>query len=572
MSENKKVLLALLPFWNPLIPPMGIACLKGYLDGRGFDVKTVDANVENRFQNSMDRYFNRLKEVVPVEKQGNISNIGNHVLKSHLMAYINKKDEDERAFHDLVSELVFQTFFITLQPAQVVQLNHIIEDFFHHLRGYIEDLIREEQPDVLGLSTYDVTLPASLFAFRLVKEIDPGIQTVMGGGIFSGELDIQSPNFKYFVHHTPEIDKIIVGEGEELLYKFLCGELPLSQRIYTLADIDNRVMGLAQAPLPDFSGLETQFYPLMSSYTSRSCPFNCSFCSEKVLWGAYRKKSGRQIARELTELSRLYRTQLFLMSDSLLNPVADGLSDAVIQSGLSLYWDGYLRADEAVCDEDRTFQWRRGGFYRARLGIESGSPAILEAMGKKITPTQIKKALSSLASSGIKTTTYWVIGYPGETETDFQHTLDLIEEMKDDIYEADCNPFIYFLTGQVHSHRWAQENKSRLLYKPGYKEMLMIDTWVLDVPPSREETLHRLNRFVSHCKTLGIPNPYSLKEIHAADLRWQKLHPTAAPPMADFLTGKNSGILSINENIHLKKRVLGHSIAENENVNRDWGF
>jgi radical SAM superfamily enzyme YgiQ (UPF0313 family) len=77
--------------------------------------------------------------------------------------------------------------------------------------------------------------------------------------------------------------------------------------------------------------------------------------------------------------------------------------------------------------------WRRGGFYRARLGIESGSPKILQKMGKNTTIDQIKKALSNLAYARIKTTTYWIVGYPGETEEDFLKTLTLIKELQNEI-------------------------------------------------------------------------------------------------------------------------------------------
>jgi len=117
------------------------------------------------------------------------------------------------------------------------------------------------------------------------------------------------------------------------------------------------------------------------------------------------------------------------------------------------------------------------------MGLESGSPRILEAMGKKITPARTREAVSALAQAGIKTTSYWVIGYPGETEEDFQQTLDLVEEMKDDLYEADCNPFAYFLTGPGGIGPVGEKNRSRLLYPPETRDMLMLQTWILDTPP-----------------------------------------------------------------------------------------
>jgi radical SAM superfamily enzyme YgiQ (UPF0313 family) len=178
--------------------------------------------------------------------------------------------------------------------------------------------------------------------------------------------------------------------------------------------------------------------------------------------------------------------------------------------------------------------WRRGGFYRARLGLESGSLRILNLMGKKVTPEQIKEGLSSLAFAGIQTTTLWIVGYPGETEEDFLQTLALIEELKDDIYEAECRPFYYYPKGQVGSAQWEKNNPIVPLYPKEMEKMLVFQTWLLDCLPSREETYQRVNRFVDHCNRLGIPNIYSLHEAYAADERWLKLHKNAVPSMLEF--------------------------------------
>ncbi|MCX6581122.1 MAG: radical SAM protein [Candidatus Aminicenantes bacterium] len=564
---QEKIVLAVMPFWAPLIPPMGIGCLKSYLAANGYLVKAVDANVEPRFREIEDRYFEHLKEMIPVKNQGNIYNIGTQVMSRHMMARFHYSDEN--AYLQLVKQLVAKTFFTDPANDRIAVLNELMDTFYSLLDDYVRALLEKEKPTLLGLSTYNVTLPASLYAFKLAKEIDPGIKTLMGGGIFAGDLDIHSPNFTNFLERTPYIDKIMVGEGEQLFLKYLDGELPGAQRVYTLADLGNNVMDLSQAPVPDFSDLDTRYYTMLASYTSRSCPYTCSFCSEKVLWGKYRKKKVDQIVKELMYLSEKYKTQLFLLSDSLLNPVVNELSRAIIDSGLSLYWDGYLRVDDDACDPDITFQWRRGGFYRARLGLESGSPRILEAMGKKITPRQMKNAVTALALAGIKTTTYWVIGHPGETEADFQQTLDLVEEMKDELYETDCNPFYYYLTGQVQSDAWAGDNRAQLLYPPGADQMLMLQTWILDMPPTREETYRRLNRFVEHCTKLGIPNPYSLREIHSADERWKKLHTHAAPSLVEFLGVKNNNGLPIDENKRVKKVVFGQTIPGDDG---NWGF
>ena len=45
-----KILLGLLPYWTPLTPPMGISCLKSFLQQHHYEVKTVDLNVKGVFR------------------------------------------------------------------------------------------------------------------------------------------------------------------------------------------------------------------------------------------------------------------------------------------------------------------------------------------------------------------------------------------------------------------------------------------------------------------------------------------------------------------------------------------
>jgi len=532
-SNDKKILLVLLPFWTPLIPPLGISCLKSFLQGHGFDVKTVDANVEIEFVQVYDRYFDTLREYIPAHKRGNFLNIGIDVLQNHMSAFIHRGDGD--GYLELLGTIVGKTFFFDVEVSQVQALDHIVAEFYRRLEHYFLQLLEKEKPGVLGISVYKGTFAPSMFAFRLAKETYPGIKTVMGGGIFSDQLALGSPNFDFFIQKTSHIDHVVVGEGELLFLELLTGRLPSSQKVLTRESPGGGVLDISTVDVPDFSDFDTGFYSSLAAYTSRSCPFQCAFCAETVNWGNYRKKKASQVLEELTRLYRVHGTQLFLMCDSILNPIVTDLARAFTDSEIALYWDGYLKVDSRVCDGENTFLWRRGGFYRARLGIESGSPATLEAMDKKITPGQIRTALANLAHAGIKTSTYWVVGFPGETEEDFLQTLDLIEELKDDIYEAEANPFRYYPVGQVNSGEWSQKNKSRLLYPENAADKLVLRTWILEnAVPGREEIYSRLSRFVRHCNKLGIPNPYSWKEINGADERWKKLHPNAVPPLIEF--------------------------------------
>ena len=560
---DQKIVLALLPYWTPQLPPMGISCIKTYLKERGFKhVIGIDANTDMQLRFRYDNYINRLKEIVPLSKQGNFRSIGNDVWQNHMMAHMNYTNEKE--YLELVKTLVWEVFFHDIDNEIAWEFVGYIKDFYVRLEAFVDDFLEREQPDVLGLSAFIGTLPASVFAAKRAKKKNPDILTVLGGGAFTDQLGLGSPNLDYFVENSIDyIDKFIIGEGEILFYKLLLGQLCDHQRVFSIRDIKGEVVDLSSSGIPDIEDFNLEHYLTLGHYASRSCPFQCNFCSDPVYWGAYRRKDAQKMVKEFTEMYRRYGYQLFIMTDLLINPLLAALSDALIESDLSIYFESTMRISETACNLENTMKWRRAGFYHAEMGCESGSPRILQLMNKKITVEQIRGTITAMAEAGIKTTTYWVIGYPGETEEDFQMTLDLVEELKDNIYEAMNNAFWYYQAGPVNNSNW--QDKSFPLFTEKQKKMLLLQQWLLDLEPSREIRYNRVARFVDHINMLGIPDINRLQDIHNADIRWKRLHKNSVPPILDF----DRGSVYIDENKRLREFQKVRHKLEHDN---QWGF
>ncbi|MGD2087200.1 MAG: B12-binding domain-containing radical SAM protein [Candidatus Aminicenantes bacterium] len=556
-AQNTKILLAILPYWDPMIPPMGITSLKRFLQSHGYIVKTVDLIVKKECLDFYNNYFSLLKKYIPGEKQGNFLNIGHDILQSHLLAHWNH--QDEKRYGELVKRLIYLSYYVDVDDYLVGELNKIMEDFYTMLEAYFIQLLDEEKPDVVGVTAYKCTIATSMFVLRLTKQRYPHIKTLMGGGTFNETHSPDSPNFRTLLKVTAGyLDKIILGQGELLFLKYLQGELPESQRVYTKEDINGRILDFDEMNIPDFSDLDMSRYPYLAATATASCKYQCSFCVAAKMGGKYRIKNPVQTVDEMVRMYKKYDRQLFFMTDSLLNPVATDLANQMIKANVPLYYDAYFRVDKASADIRNTMHWRRGGMYRVRLGTESGSQRILDKMNKCITPRQIKNAVSALAYAGIKTTTYWVIGHPGETEEDFQQTLDLVEELKDDIFQAECNYFLIHYSKQTHSKHW--KKYLNLLHPEDMLDMLIFQYYTPNTKPSRELTFERVHRFEAHCRKLGIPNPYSYNEHQKADERWRKLHKNAVPPLLDFMRQKEC----INETRNLKEVQFANNKRQDE--------
>jgi transketolase N-terminal domain/subunit len=527
-----RVMLSLLPFWAPLTPPLGIGILKSHLQKSGVDVTLEDFNADSQLWSVLHRYHGVLKAGIDPALHGNLFEFTYDVLRNHVMAHAHGADDPR--YSALVRVLVETTFGAPAPPPLIQGLVELVDELLRAVEAQVVRAVERHEPDWFGVSTYTTTLGATVVALRAVRKAFPNVRTVLGGGIFADHVEPRSANFDAFLAASESyLDAIVIGEGEHLLTQVVLGRLP-RKRVYTAADIRRERLAPADILAPDFGALDLSLYSQMSTHIGRSCPFQCSFCSETVQWGQYRTRPVDRWIAELENTTRRYGGRAFFLAESLINPVADEAFTATRAAGLDLYFDAYLRADPEVCDPERVKRWREGGFYRARLGIESGSTAVLSAMNKQTAPDQIKTAIHTLAAEGIKTTTYWVIGHPGETETDFEASLRLIEACGEDIYEAEPHGFYFYPRGQVSSRKWCREGEVVDLYGAEFADLLVTRSFRLKTAPSRADLLRRVARFTAFTRDLGIANPYSLREIEAADHRWLAGHPRAGPPLVEL--------------------------------------
>jgi transketolase N-terminal domain/subunit len=525
-------MLSLLPFWAPLTPPLGLGILKSHLQNAGAEVVLEDFNSDSQLWSILHRYHGVLKAGIDPALHGNLFEFTYDVLRNHVMAHAHGA-QDPR-YPKLVSVLVETTFGAPAPHPLVQGLIELVDELLRAVEVKVLEAVARNEPDWLGVSTYTTTLGATVVALRAVRKAFPQVRTVLGGGIFADHVEPRSANFEAFLAVSePYLDAIVIGEGEHLLTQVVAGKLP-DKRVYTSADVRRERLAPAEILAPDFDGLDLSLYSQMSTHIGRSCPFQCSFCSETVQWGQYRTRPIDRWITELEATTRRYGGRAFFLAESLINPVADEAFAATRAAGLDLYFDAYLRADPEVCDPQRVRRWREGGFYRARLGIESGSAAVLSAMNKQTAPDQIRTAIHTLAAEGIKTTTYWVIGHPGETEADFEASLRLIEACGADIYEAEPHGFYFYPRGQVASRKWSREGEVIDLYGAEFADLLVTRSFRLKTAPSRADLLRRVARFTAFTRDLGIANPYSLREIGAADHRWIAGHSRAGPPLIEL--------------------------------------
>jgi hypothetical protein len=466
-GEPQRVVLLRPPFFSPMTPPLGLGMLKAHLERRGHSVQCFDWNVDPEVWIKQRQYFVELERLDRAKVNDGDSKLWS-LLNVHLLAYLGNHDAGRC---EQLIRRVATCYGMRLDEQAPSKLHAIIAGLFDRLTTLTAALdLRGAR--FVGTSTYSTSLGPSLFVLRLIKQRAPEIRTIMGGGVFADDLALGSENLQVLLDRFDAVDHVVVGEGELLLERLVEGDFA-GQRVIELGNLGQAELDIANVPVPDFTDFDLRRYLQLSIEGGRSCPFQCSFCSETVQWGRYRKKPAELLADQMLTLAQKYQQPRFFMGDSLVNPYVTDLSEALRARGASILYDGYMRADKAVGNTERVAEWAQAGLYRARLGLETASARMLGLMDKMTTPASILAALRSLTENGIRTATTWIVGHPGETNADFEETLAFVREAHPFIYDLHAHPFSYFPYGQVASRLYG----STSVFPDDVTDVIRFKTW-----------------------------------------------------------------------------------------------
>lgn len=245
-------------------------------------------------------------------------------------------------------------------------------------------------------------------------------------------------------------DIVVRGEGELAFKKILDNpERALHQKVFKEPFIKN----LDTLPFPDRKAIQQEKYlqltlqndgvKIASINSSRGCPYNCTFCTSKAIWGRKaRFRSAENVVEELGELVDLGIEHLKFSDDTFTLNKKRVYKFCEIKNakGLDVPWSANARVN--TLDYNVLKAMKEAGCMELWLGVESGSQKVLDALKKGITKDQVRSAFRASRKLGIRTRGYFMIGNETETRKDIKKTEKFIEELDPDIVGISINtPF-----------------------------------------------------------------------------------------------------------------------------------
>ncbi len=258
-------------------------------------------------------------------------------------------------------------------------------------------------------------------------------------------------------------DLAVHGEPEEevprLVARLQAGEPLHVLRAESIRRMRSGAMVLVEDPdalcRPRFSSSELGGYPFPFPtrapararwgyvLTSWGCPRPCRHCTAIVRKSVGQRLRERDVGRVVDEVLALRAAgagAIAFEDDSLFVNRARflRLADELVRRDVRLPWMANARPDEL--DPERVDAARAAGAVLLKVGVDSGSPRLIERLGKTADGAawmrDTRRAFSLLERSGIGSVALFMVGMPDETVEDAEATLQLARRIAPDYIQV----------------------------------------------------------------------------------------------------------------------------------------
>lgn len=305
--------------------------------------------------------------------------------------------------------------------------------------------LRGKGYDIVGIPVFTVTAYAAFHTAELIRKTLPDALIVFGN-IHVSSLPEAT------LRECPEVDVIVVGEGEETFEELVTKyagkrvvaeigtirglayrqgeEVRINECRPLIEDLDRLPSIFAYVPVDAYVPFPHYYrrLPCVSNLTQRGCPFSCSFCSATIVHGRRtRFKSVGYVIKELLWLKERYGIRSVYFQDSTMTVNKQYVLDlcrAMREAKLDVEWSCFSRVDRV--DDELLKAMKDAGCWQICYGVESGNEASLKIINKggRVSIPLIEESIAKTKKAGISVLASFILCLPGEDEAMVRKTID----------------------------------------------------------------------------------------------------------------------------------------------------
>jgi anaerobic magnesium-protoporphyrin IX monomethyl ester cyclase len=333
------------------------------------------------------------------------------------------------------------------------------------VRETVTRLVRDVNPDVVGLSIMTFQRRTAGRIIELVRALQPGVKVVVGG---------YDPSLAPEAYEEMDVDFLVRSEGEvtfrELLRALEKGVGGEGIGGLSYRDGEKWMHNPAREPhrledseirMPKRDARVLKGYTLLGRQvdvieTSRGCTFDCSFCSIIEMRGRnFHTYSFDRVLADIRDARDHGARTIFLVDDNITLNVRrfEALCEAIIAAGLHTI-DYFVQAmTSAIANHGETLAplMRRAGFRYVFLGIENileNDLEFLKASAKNTERTNghntgnaTLKAIDYLHRNQMLVVGGLIVGSPGDTRESIEANLEFARRYVDWPYIQHPTPY-----------------------------------------------------------------------------------------------------------------------------------
>lgn len=396
-----EVVLVYPPISKPSEPPVGVATLAGWLRERGIDCELVDARMEF-LEETLDAaclapFRDRRIYLDPQRHQGTLAR-----LHQQLRRATPPQDRLTVTDHRPADRPLFSRADIraSIDESRV----------FQPAMQRLAERIASDRPRLVGISIgYLSQLVAALQLLRHLERCAPSLPVVLGGSLVRSWRE----------HLERE------GLLDQERYRFGAGQRALAE---LLGPLGARAGAAVASPrYVELLARHRYLAPVAigSVALSEGCYWRrCTFCHEAQA-DRFRPLARRDAEQVLLGLQE-QGLRFIHLTDHAISPAALRLLTQVWRDE-GVQWYGFVRLHSRLTDPAFARALADAGCVMLEIGLESASPAVLEAMAKGHRPGLASRAIQVLADAGIRVFVYVMFGFPTETDEDRASTLAFLD-------------------------------------------------------------------------------------------------------------------------------------------------